>query len=1070
MLKNNTIKKIVSTLLITVMLFTSVGVAFGAAGSSDIKGHWAESQISKWTDKGLIKGYEDGSFKPDHSITRAEFMALVNRSFSFTEKAAISFSDISANNWAYSEIAIAVKAGYITGYANGTIGADKSISRQEAAAIVDRLLGLTNIANVETSFTDSSSIAQWAKGSVDAAVAKGILKGYGDNSFKPLKSITRAEAIVVLDRALASQADQAITYNKAGTYGPATGVETINKNVTINVAGVTLQNMVINGNLLLGEGIGEGDVFLENVKVTGKVTVQGGGENSIHFKNSVLVEVNIDKKTGTGTVRIVSEGTTTVALVVVNSPVTLQETNATGAGFGNVNLSASLPAESQVTLLGTFDTVNVKAQKIKVNAPENSKINELILDTIVNWLGKGTIVVAIINLAGSTFETQPLKIQTANTPSQTTGGNSGPTDITPPTVVSAGFTAADTLVITFSEAVNVTFMNFTNNIMIGNNTYYIHEISGSGTSSITLTHNLVPSGGSTGLIAISGVTDLAGNVMVSVPNQFITKYDNTPPTVITLGNGLEEVGILADSSVILKFNEELSEDVKRIIEAAITVNANHSLAYGWSWNNNAYELTISASVYTIFTNDIIVNVEDANGNTAVSLLLIDTSGDSKPTVLLAAFTTPTTLKVIFSEPVTATKTDFIPGAVAHINGAGTASSFEISGISGLGTSVITLTVAGTLDGAVVPLVGGDTAELSFGTEIKDMTENAIDHVVSIPITKFDNVRPKILSAKFTSATEITISFSEPVIAEQSSFRTCNTWNCLKNSSGNGSAAGPLMITGLLDSGTNSIRLTVTGNGNVPIGEGDEATIYLRGKQIIDLASNSYSENDSGVAGYGGGDYLFVNKLDQTPPTVTALGNSRETFTIAAGQSVALIFSEPVLSWNIEEAIANAVQIDADLTFDWNDESTVLTIKAGAVDVSFVDSVYIGIYDKNRVYSNNVLLIASKDNLKPVVTDSYFSSTSTIILEFSEAVTASIGDFTAGPIINGGLGSATGYRITAISGSGTDVIRLTVASIDSNTIVDGDSTTIMVGPGLKDLRQNSFNTSENPVNVMSFYMD
>jgi hypothetical protein len=280
-MKNKSIKKLVSALLIVCMMFTSFSVALGAAATatSDITGHWAESQISSWIDKGLIKGYEDGSFKPDNTITRAEFMTLVNRSFGFTEEASVTFSDVLSTNWAYAEVAKAVKAGYITGYEDGTIGAAKPISRQEVAVIVDRLLNLSANAGDDTTFKDAGAIADWAKNAVNAAVAAKILSGYAaDNSFKPKNSITRAEAVIVLDRAVSSRA---VAYNKAGSYGPLTGVETVNKDVVINTAGVTLQNMVINGKLTFAAGIGSGDAFLKNVKANGETSVQGGGENRL---------------------------------------------------------------------------------------------------------------------------------------------------------------------------------------------------------------------------------------------------------------------------------------------------------------------------------------------------------------------------------------------------------------------------------------------------------------------------------------------------------------------------------------------------------------------------------------------------------------------------------------------------------------------------------------------------------------------------------------------------------------------------------------------------------------------
>ena len=455
------------------MLFSSFGVAFGADASpvSDIKGHWAEAQISSWIDKGLIKGYDDGSFKPENKITRAEFIALINRTFGFTEQATISFSDVAPDNWAFAEVAKAVKASYITGYADGTIGAKKPISRQEVAVIVDRLLGPTKMGKAESTFSDSALIALWAKDAVGAAAAKGILKGYtDDNSFKPSKSITRAEAVITLDRALTVQTTSASTvvYDKAGTYGPATGIETVNNNVVVNVAGVTLQNMVINGDLLLGKGIGEGDAFLGNVKVTGKVTVQGGGENSIHFNNSVLVDIVIDKKLGTGIVRIVSEGTTTVALVMINSPAILIEMNATGTGFRNVNIGSSLPTGSKVTLKGSFETVNVSSQQIQIDVPEGTiqnvnvnstatgmslnlsqgaTINWLVLDAVVKILGKGTIVLATINTGGTTFETPP-KTTTPETPSPTTPGPTtpGPTTPNPPQEIVVNKTALTTAI------------------------------------------------------------------------------------------------------------------------------------------------------------------------------------------------------------------------------------------------------------------------------------------------------------------------------------------------------------------------------------------------------------------------------------------------------------------------------------------------------------------------------------------------------------------------------------------------------------------------------------------------
>ncbi|WP_409348108.1 S-layer homology domain-containing protein [Paenibacillus gyeongsangnamensis] len=67
-----------------------------AAPASDLSKHWAKDQIGAWTALDLAEGYLDGTFKPDSSITRTEFMALVNRVFNYTAKAEINFKDVAA--------------------------------------------------------------------------------------------------------------------------------------------------------------------------------------------------------------------------------------------------------------------------------------------------------------------------------------------------------------------------------------------------------------------------------------------------------------------------------------------------------------------------------------------------------------------------------------------------------------------------------------------------------------------------------------------------------------------------------------------------------------------------------------------------------------------------------------------------------------------------------------------------------------------------------------------------------------------------------------------------------------
>ncbi|MBP2110953.1 YDG domain-containing protein [Paenibacillus silagei] len=217
-------KLFLSTLMIVTALYSSAGTAFGAAAPSltGITGHWAQNEVTDWVDKGLIQGYADGSFKPDNSLKRSEFMALINRAFGFTETAPVAYKDLSTSNWAYTEVAKAVKAGYISGYSDGTIGTGKTISRQEAAVIINRLLKL-DAAKTGALFSDSKDIAAWALDSVNAVAAAGVMKGYSeDNSFRPGREITRAEAVVSLTRTKAIEEAPANTPGNGGGTPSAT--------------------------------------------------------------------------------------------------------------------------------------------------------------------------------------------------------------------------------------------------------------------------------------------------------------------------------------------------------------------------------------------------------------------------------------------------------------------------------------------------------------------------------------------------------------------------------------------------------------------------------------------------------------------------------------------------------------------------------------------------------------------------------------------------------------------------------------------------------------------------------
>ncbi len=214
------------------ILFVLSGAAF--AGPSDIQGHWAEKQISDWVDRGLCSGYPDGTFKPGNSISRAEFITMVNKSFGYTVGAGVSYSDVTAADWFYGEVGKAVAAGYISGYEDNTIRPGQEIQRQEVALILMRLLALeADGDSALKGFHDSGSIPGWSGPAVAAVVESSLMNGYPDGTFKPQDSITRAEALVSLERAMAYKPP--VVETGSGVTGIVTKNGSPVKDATVNI-------------------------------------------------------------------------------------------------------------------------------------------------------------------------------------------------------------------------------------------------------------------------------------------------------------------------------------------------------------------------------------------------------------------------------------------------------------------------------------------------------------------------------------------------------------------------------------------------------------------------------------------------------------------------------------------------------------------------------------------------------------------------------------------------------------------------------------------------------------------
>lgn len=167
---------------------------------SDISPHWAQASIEKLVNLGAIGGYPDGTFKPDQTITRAEFASILVKAFKLEAKKGKVFND-SAAHWAKDSIATAQGYGIVNGYSDTTFGPNDNITREQMAVMIVKAAKLTEDSEGKA-FNDDSKISDWAVKGVATASGNNIITGYPDNTFRPQANATRAEAVTVIVKAL----------------------------------------------------------------------------------------------------------------------------------------------------------------------------------------------------------------------------------------------------------------------------------------------------------------------------------------------------------------------------------------------------------------------------------------------------------------------------------------------------------------------------------------------------------------------------------------------------------------------------------------------------------------------------------------------------------------------------------------------------------------------------------------------------------------------------------------------------------------------------------------------------
>ena len=278
-------KKRILAMILAVASCLSLAVSASAASTArkatdfrdfDKSAGYAEA-VSAAVDNGLLYGKSATIIDPNGDMTRAEMAAIINRSFGCYKAADISqYKDVAKSKWYYKDVAMAVQMGTYNGRSASSMAPDAPISRQEAMTVVARALELDYDSYSKTdlsTFSDRSEISNWALPYVRAMVGADYIHGRG-KILAPQDDITRAEFAQIF-------------HNIIGTYITAKGSydKDIKGSVLIRTDDVTLQNMTVDGDLIIGCGAADGKIVLDNVTITGRLLVWGGGTKAVYCNN-----------------------------------------------------------------------------------------------------------------------------------------------------------------------------------------------------------------------------------------------------------------------------------------------------------------------------------------------------------------------------------------------------------------------------------------------------------------------------------------------------------------------------------------------------------------------------------------------------------------------------------------------------------------------------------------------------------------------------------------------------------------------------------------------------------------
>ena len=393
-------KKVLSLVLTAMMVLSFAATAF-AGSFSDVDSNyaWAEEAIENLSEKGIVTGYEDGTFMPGKTITRQEAIALFSRAMGASEEVnepivnlayGIYEADIAgcedsyaAKQGAYLIYRKVLTADEVKEYLL-TANRNLELKRYEAATLIAKALGadawLANNKDYDVEFDDKDDIPARALGYVYYATALGIMNGMGDNMFGPNETVTRAQIAVMIQRILDTME---FTYLR----GMISNVDTLMNNLSIKTDEGNIEKF--------GTG-NSGAIYLDGNKVA-LTDLEVGMVCVFTFSKGALYQIDAITYEGEETVTGAYRGKTTTN---AGTTETLAEVNEDEPEIKKYKLAANAVVEYEGEAAnlndiknGSFVTIKISGGLgVSVSAEAKSKNISSLTVSDINPSGNGVII------------------------------------------------------------------------------------------------------------------------------------------------------------------------------------------------------------------------------------------------------------------------------------------------------------------------------------------------------------------------------------------------------------------------------------------------------------------------------------------------------------------------------------------------------------------------------------------------------------------------------------------------------------------------------------------------------